>query len=217
MELLLVRHGVTAENLKHVMIGRTDPPLHEYGERQAQAIGEHLRDVQIAAIYTSPLQRAKQTADAIAAFHPSVPVKVHSGLRELDLGIVDGMSVFDAYDRERDLMTLALDPETPDFAFPGGELRSQALTRFTNALAECTAYESDDRIVIVTHGGVIGLWLAARHGRPLGTFRSSQSIHGAISRITYDGREYRLTSYNQTDHLPSSLLEAIEVAKNMRR
>jgi broad specificity phosphatase PhoE len=216
MELLLIRHAVTAANLNFQLLGRTDPPLHELGYRQAEAVGAALRDTAIDAIFTSPLRRAVETATAIAQFHPDAPFQTVADLQEMDLGIVDGWSSFVAYERYQHMMEDALDRDSPDFAFPEGELRSDALTRFSRVLAHCEASYPAGRVVIVTHGGPIGLWLAAQQGLPLGQFRAWQSANAAITRVQVDSGRFELVDFNETQHLPTELSEAIEALRNQR-
>ena len=69
MRLILVRHGETELNRQHRIQGRGDSELNETGRTQAEAIARALKDSKVAAIYSSPLTRARDTADRVARFH----------------------------------------------------------------------------------------------------------------------------------------------------
>src|SRR3972149_11939046 len=92
MRLLLARHGQSVSNAVRRFQGVQDVPLSEIGVRQAEALGAVLRRRRVAAIYTSPLQRARRTAE-IAAAGLSVPVVSVEDLRELSLGEWEGRTV----------------------------------------------------------------------------------------------------------------------------
>ena len=81
MDLLLIRHGETAWNRVRRMQGHIDIPLNEVGQRQAQALGDALSVVPVQAVYASDLQRARDTAQAVANSH-ALTVNLHTSLRE---------------------------------------------------------------------------------------------------------------------------------------
>lgn len=89
MKLILIRHGQTDWNARHMVQGRNDLLLNHAGLRQAEDIGYFLKDMKISAVYSSPLQRAYQTAVRIAH---SGEVIVDDRLIERDFGLWDGLS-----------------------------------------------------------------------------------------------------------------------------
>ena len=89
MELIYVRHGETAWNEAHLLQGWSDIPLNEAGIRQAEKTRELLEEVRFDRIITSPLQRAKQTAEIIAAGR-DVPLIVDERLKERGFGSLEG-------------------------------------------------------------------------------------------------------------------------------
>ena len=91
MRLILARHGETDWNKQGRILGISDLELNETGRWQAAKIAEALKNEAVEAIYSSPLKRARDTADTIAHFH-DVDVVTLSGLRELDAGEVDGLT-----------------------------------------------------------------------------------------------------------------------------
>ena len=83
--LVLVRHGETAWNRGEVFRGRADVPLNETGFAQARALAQSLEREPVEAVYSSPLLRALDTAESIAAVH-KLPVVKHEGLTDFDCG-----------------------------------------------------------------------------------------------------------------------------------
>ena len=91
MKIYLIRHGETDWNLQGRLQGREDIPLNQTGILQAEACGEALRAVRLDSIHTSPLMRAEETAEIIAAWQ-QCPVIVNSELIERDYGRLAGLS-----------------------------------------------------------------------------------------------------------------------------
>src|SRR5690349_21420110 len=90
MRMIVVRHGESEWNRIHRYQGQADVALSDLGQRQAEALAQRLRNEPLDAIYTSPLQRAARTAEAIARFHPSVPFCTESALLEINHGAWEG-------------------------------------------------------------------------------------------------------------------------------
>ena len=137
-ELLLVRHGRSAD----VVPGSDeslDPPLHDIGHRQAEALARRLDHKDIAAIYASDLTRAVQTAGYLAKAH-GLDVQQRKDLREEWL-------VF-ARSGRWDLV-------------PGSEGDDALRTRVTRAIGEIAAQHRGESVAVVVHGGVINGYLAA--------------------------------------------------------
>lgn len=214
LECFIVRHGVTEENLNYTLIGRTDTPLHSIGRIQAQCLAEKLNSINFDAIYTSPLTRAVETADIILSSQKNGTTRRISALREIDLGIVDGVSSFTAYEQYKDLIDIALDPHVDDYKFPFGESRNHALRRFRRFLKALSSVHQNGKVCIITHGGIIGLWLAHLKGFPLGHFRNYQPQHASISHIALSPTEVHIINWNNTSHLSIDLKSAIQQAQS---
>ena len=157
-ELLLIRHGRSAD----VVPGSDeslDPPLHDIGHRQAEALARRLDHKDIAAIYASDLTRAVQTAGYLAMAH-GLDVRQREDLREVWLG---------EWERgEFRRRAQARDPEWLAFArsgrwdlVPGSEGDVALRTRVSRAIGEIAAQHGGDTVAVVVHGGVINGYLAA--------------------------------------------------------
>jgi broad specificity phosphatase PhoE len=92
LTLILVRHGETDWNAAEIFRGGVDVALNETGVKQAQLLGEYLSGLKINAIYTSPLQRALTTAQAIAGCQEGVPPVVAAELTDLNYGFWQGLT-----------------------------------------------------------------------------------------------------------------------------
>jgi len=157
--LTLIRHGETSANLDGVWHGSTDTPLTERGRRQAERVAEHVAraHADATALYTSPLQRALHTAEAIGRALALAP-RVEPGLREFDLG---------SWERKtyRELMEVQQlwqnQQRDPDFAPHGGESARGVAERFREALERIDAAHRGERVILVTHGGALSLAMSA--------------------------------------------------------
>ena len=101
MHLYFVRHGESEANVQHVISNRESPfGLTELGREQAQALAEKLSDIPIAAIFSSPVLRAKETADIVSrSFY--LPYQVTEALREYDCGYLEGRSDEESWEQHR--------------------------------------------------------------------------------------------------------------------
>lgn len=157
--VLLVRHGETQYNREEVFRGRLDVPLNERGREQARATGRALAGAPIAAVWASPLSRAVQTAEAIAAPH-GLPVRLHDGLIDLDFGAWQGLPHDEVRRRHPDLYRRWVEaPGT--VAFPGGETLAGAAAR---AVAALNAIAAAGAVAVVSHRVVCKLLVAAALG-----------------------------------------------------
>ncbi|HEY0819300.1 MAG TPA: histidine phosphatase family protein [Rhizobacter sp.] len=174
MSIILVRHGETPLNVARTL-QPADTPLSATGLQQAQAVARRLAGLKIAAILSSDLPRAMQTAQAIAAA-TRAPITPTPLLHERNFGELRGQP----YD------SLGYNPLTLEDAPPGGESVSEFEARVALAFAQMVALRGrvDGHLVVVTHGLVIRA-LLARHLRheggdtPLRVGNTSVTICGA--------------------------------------
>ncbi|MET7765723.1 histidine phosphatase family protein [Streptomyces sp. NPDC005393] len=157
MRIVLLRHGETDRNAEDRFQAQADIPLNETGVRQAQEVARSLRLAKWAAVYSSPLARAAQTA-AYAAGRLGVPHLRVDGLRERHLGTLDGQDRAEFARRHPGTLRRLL--TDPDYAPPGGESGRAARSRFCAALRDITEAGCDrgaPPALVVTHGGVLNL------------------------------------------------------------
>lgn len=143
--LVFVRHGETDANRKGVLLGRLDPVLNDTGRAQAVAVAERLVDSGAARVVSSPLARARETADIVAA-RLDLDVIVDDRLIEVDYGEYDGVPLGEL---SRDLVKRWR--TEPDFAPPGGESLASVGVRMAAFAAEFLDSLAAGPIVAVSH------------------------------------------------------------------
>jgi broad specificity phosphatase PhoE len=149
--ILLARHGETDWNREDRFQGHADPPLNELGRTQANGLAATLADVELAAVYSSPLRRALQTAEAVAASRGLEPVLVDA-LREVDVGSWQGLTRAELEARFPNQFARWLDYGQ---GWEDGESYDELGRRVVSALLELAATHTGARILAVTHGGPI--------------------------------------------------------------
>jgi probable phosphoglycerate mutase len=164
LTLYLVRHGESEMNVANTLSYKlADGPLTEKGLQQARRVAQRLADHQLDCIYTSPLQRARQTAHCIAE-QTGAPVQVVEALREIDCGILDGRG-----DEEALAITREVDRRWEagewDVPFPGGETCHQLYDRLSSALNSLVEAHLEGNVAVVGHAGLFGFALPRFCGR----------------------------------------------------
>lgn len=160
MRLILVRHGQTKSNVRHIIDTATPGPgLTKLGRQQADALPAALAAEQVDAIYASTLVRTQQTAAPLCAARDLAP-RVRAGIREIEAGDFEGKrdktSVHDFVSTELSWVRGDLDR-----AMPGGQTGRETLARFDDVVAEAEA-AGHSRVVFVSHGSMIRTWSGAR-------------------------------------------------------
>lgn len=185
MRLLLLRHGATDWNLEGRCQGATDLELNETGFRQAQEVGAALSGDRIDAVYSSDLKRALQTARFISQPH-GLTVTVDPGLRELDHGVLEGLTFEEIRASYPDFMRVWR-TEPAEAPVPGGERLIDVEKRAWEGLNRIVRrHGPDETVVIVSHNFPILAVLCRITGTPLNRYRSFHLDPCGISRIRYD-------------------------------
>jgi probable phosphomutase (TIGR03848 family) len=180
--VLLVRHGQTATT-GHVLPGRA-PGLHlsDDGRRQAEAAAQRIAKLKrVAAVYASPLERARETAMPIARIR-SLALRIERGLLELDVGSWTG-SRLDRLSKRPEWATVQRYPS--GFRFPEGESFVEMQGRVTAALARMVEHHRGGVVVAVSHADPIKAALAHALGMHLDLFQRLAIAPGSITTIVY--------------------------------
>jgi broad specificity phosphatase PhoE len=200
VRVILVRHGETAWNKAHRMQGGgSDTPLNETGNRQKELIALRLKAENIQGIYCSPLQRAMDTANAIARYH-SLEVMVEPALREIDIGEFEGASVFDIGRQMDEVLTTGYSGETAP-TMPGGESLKDVQTRVWGTLQGLVSRYSGGNVVVVSHYFAILTVICSVLNIPMTQIGRFRMNPGTISTVAFDGAIPRLLSFNDSGHL----------------
>ncbi len=205
--LVLARHGQSRANAAGLLVGRADSPLTDLGRRQAEALGVVLAPITRAGcrILSSPLQRAEQTAHAVALGGAIQPAQSSSGSRvitdgrfvELDYGELDQTAISELasglWDNWRANTT---------WRPPGGETLAEVMARVTAVCEELAEEAARADVVIVSHVSPIKAAVAWALGAgPELTWRLSLGV-ASVTRIATDrARGPSLVSFNERSHL----------------
>lgn len=197
--LILLRHGQTALSAEKRFSGLGDPPLTELGESQAEKAAARLAEARLDAIVSSPLGRARQTAEAVAKA-TGLPVHVDEDLRETDFGAWEGRTFAEIRDRWPHEMNAWL--ADPAVAPPGGESFQSAGHRVQRARERILAAHPGETVLLVSHVTPIKLLVRyALNAPPEALYRMHLDL-ACLSAIDYysDGPSV-LRVFNDTAHL----------------
>ncbi len=184
MKIHIIRHGRTDWNVQMKIQGKTDIPLNEEGVLQARELAGELKkrkqELQVSRIYTSFLQRAKQTAEIVAEVL-ELPCEILPGVEEMDLGDWEGYSwtevkekwpeYYDAWHKER-RYTKTLN----------GESYEDVLQRLLPALYRLSESASED-VIVVTHSAVIMALMSYLNNTPFEKMRMYDVKNTAVTTI----------------------------------
>ncbi|NEM90132.1 histidine phosphatase family protein [Galbitalea soli] len=177
--LYLVRHGETDWNAARRIQGRTDIPLNDTGRAQALATGRLLATREWDGIYASPLSRARETAEIIAAQIALPAPGIIDAIAERNYGEAEGLGF-----HEVDAIYAG--------DVPGRESHEEVVERALPALTELAAAHPGEAIVVVTHGGVIRAVL--NHLTP--DVNHGPIANGSIHSVRMTEGEFRLVEFN---------------------
>ena len=153
MKLIIIRHGETPWNARHKVQGLSDQPLSKEGLWQAELLSGRFAKMDIDAIYTSNLRRAIQTAEAVAKYHPKIPMTKDKTLNEMAWGVWEGLSFKQIQKRfPKQFASRLLDKY--HFAPKGGESPAILKKRLTPFLKKLIKKHEGQTVLIVGHGGI---------------------------------------------------------------
>jgi len=150
--LLLARHGETDWNRQQRWQGHADVPLNDAGREQARALAEELAGEPLAAIYSSDLLRAYETARAVAE-RKEMDVIVDRDLREIDVGAWSGLTHDEIRDRFPDDFRAWSEGGIP--VGRGGETNDDLHARVVAAAHRIAAAHAGEQVLVVSHGGAL--------------------------------------------------------------
>ena len=188
----LLRHG--EREASRVLVGRLPGfALTEKGRADVAAVAERLAGDAVTALYASPLQRTRETAEIVAA-RLGLPITLRDDLLELDFGEWTGKT----FDEIRG------DPRWPPWStqrslavIPGGESMRQVQRRAVEALFEIGELHPDASVVVVSHGDVIRSALVFALGMPLDFYGRLEVAQGSISTVRIDAAGIRVIAINE--------------------
>jgi alpha-ribazole phosphatase len=199
VRLMVARHGQTSFNVEGRFTGQLDIPLDERGLRQAEALGQRLRETRLDAVVSSDLQRARATAQAIARHH-GLPVEEDADLREIAFGAWEGHTYTEVVARDRALVARWEADPTRD-APPGGETVTELHARVVRALDRWRGRHPQGTVLWAVHGGVIEVLLC--HVLKVALSRRWEFRHenASVTELEVNTQDARVLCRNETLHL----------------
>jgi broad specificity phosphatase PhoE len=200
--LFLVRHGATQANVvrPYVLQGlRPDSELIDVGLVQARAAAQALRSYPITAVYCSPLQRARRTAENIAA-PISLSAVIETGLVEVDAGLWTGLSWEEISQRWPEQYR-AFQGDAERHGYLGGDNLAAVRDRALPAIEQIAARHPGETIVAVAHGVVNRVLLTHWLGLPLRFARRLPQDNGGINVIEFHDNKAKVRTVNAIGHL----------------
>ncbi len=204
-DLILVRHGETVGQSAVRLYGATDLALGPVGEQQMARVGAALGHHALARVFTSPLQRARRSAELVLAgnAHAVPVVEVIEDLREVNFGAWEGWTVAEVEARDPENFR-RWQTEGTGFTYPGGEARPAFVARIRAAvdrfLATLSREEPASPVLGVLHKGVIKVILAHLTGLPVGEVSSMRLPLGSIHRLQHSHAGWHYLA-SETAHL----------------
>ncbi len=199
LRLIVVRHGETDWTREGRYTGSRDVPLNPLGLKQGDATAAALGGRFVAAVYASPLERARTSAEIIAKPH-RLEVAVEPAFREMTFGAWEGLT--------RDEVAAAFPDghrtwrETPHLALPpGGETLAQVRVRVAEALGELRAQHAGETVVLVTHGVVMRLLVLEALGLGPDRLWSLEASPAGITELEYEADWVTIHRMNTLVHL----------------
>ena len=199
LTLLVLRHGETDSNRERRFTGWRDVPLSEDGRRQCEAAARALEGIGVSAVYASPLERTRASAEIVAKPH-LLAVRTEAAFRERGFGEWEGLTRDEA---------AARDPErwqvwrtAPDrFAAPGGEPVAGVAARVAAGVAALRAAHDGQTVVLVTHAVVIRLIVLAALGLGPERLWSVDASPAGLSELEYRDDWVTVHRVNTRAHL----------------
>ena len=187
--ICIVRHGETDWNAQERLQGRTDIPLNENGKAQAMKCGEFLAQTSWEAVITSPLKRAKETAEIIATYIGE-PVMINEAFIEKCFGEAEGMT---AEEREK---------AYPGKQYPYQESEEDLEARLLSGLQDIQRKYRDKKVILVSHGAVIHKILKMMSNQAI-VSPQMKLKNACLSTIRFQGEleTWIIDDYNQAQHL----------------
>ena len=198
-QILLVRHAVN-DFVKTGRLAGWTPGVHlnDEGKAQAEALGKRLADSPIRHIYSSPLERTMETAEAVRQHHPHLHLVQNAEIGEVRYGDWEGKSVASLVSRK---MWHNVQHYPSRAKFPNGETMRDCQMRIVNAIETIAAQHPRELVVIVSHADLIKMAVAHFLGMHLDSFQRIVISPASITSLSLGfGRPY-VNTVNDVAHI----------------
>jgi alpha-ribazole phosphatase len=204
MNLYMVRHGQTADSRENRFSGSSDPPLTMVGEAMVQAFAEAYASLTWDAIYTSPMLRARQTADPLCRL-TGVQAQLEDGLKEIDYGEWEGLKQVEVKQRWPEAFEYWAD-DVASRGTPGGETAFHVAARAMRVVEAIRARHQKGNVLLVSHKATLRVITCALLGLDVRLFREriAQPVC-AVTMFALTGTTALLTLLGDRTHLSEEL------------
>ncbi|WP_164507112.1 histidine phosphatase family protein [Companilactobacillus furfuricola] len=210
MDLYFVRHGKTQWNLEGKYQGsHGDSPLLPESIDDIKLLAHRLKDIPFQHAYTSPILRAKRTAELLLDdLGKKIPLTEVDGLKEFDLGDMEGQRFVDLEKQIPDVIhAFREEPEKYDAAKIHGESFESVIERSNAAINKIVSeYHDDACLLLVSHGAALVAMIQALLGTSIADLRKNGGLsNSSLTHLKYDNGHYSLVKWNETKFLNKKL------------
>ena len=211
-KVYLIRHGKTQWNLESRYQGANgDSPLLKDSYREIELLASSLQRIPFEHAYTSPLKRARVTAQALLNhLNPEIPLTIDSRLKEFNLGKMEGMHFEDVAAKWPEVLkNFRHHPDKYDESLVEGESFLEVIARFRAAIEEYCRQYPNGNILVISHGAALNAAINALIGTPLAHLKDRGGLSNTSTTIltTNDDRHFELEKWNDTSYLHKSKVD----------
>ena len=198
--IYFVRHGQSEANAAGMVAGHLDVPLTALGEKQARLTAEYLKDVPFSHIYTSPLSRARKTAEPHLAYH-DVPFTPVEGLKEFDLGTWEGVPKAELAGKDEEFDKFVREFATATFSY--GVKALDLGPAYRDTVVELAEKHPDQTILVVTHAAMLRIMIGTVLGMREEQYATDLPFpaNASVQIMDFDGEKLSLVAFSVDEHL----------------
>ena len=210
-KVYLIRHGKTQWNLESRYQGANgDSPLLKDSYREIELLASSLQRIPFEHAYTSPLKRARVTAQALLNhLNPEIPLTIDSRLKEFNLGKMEGMHFEDVAAKWPEVLKNFRHHPDKYESLVEGESFLEVIARFRAAIEEYCRQYPNGNILVISHGAALNAAINALIGTPLAHLKDRGGLSNTSTTIltTNDDRHFELEKWNDTSYLHKSKVD----------
>lgn len=209
--IYLIRHAEAEGNVVPFFQGSLDTALTEKGEQQLEYLAERFREIPLDAIYFSPYQRARMTAEAVNRYHNLKMIPEYD-LRELNGGSWEGRRILDLRDEYPKEFQVWVE-HMQDFQAPNGDAMTEVYDRMRGIMQKIADENPGKTVAVFTHGCALRNFLGfVESGSIAGLPAVGWGDNSAVSLVEYDSESgWKLIYKNDSSHLPQDAHTALPV------
>jgi broad specificity phosphatase PhoE len=198
--ILLIRHGRVAWNAKSAYTGWTDIPLDDRGLREAALTAERLKSVDISAVYSSDLSRARETARIIACPH-DLRVEIEPDLKEINYGQWEGLGAAEIKSKFGEAVFKSWSDDPENVRIPGGETFGELRDRTAPAVDRIVAIHSSKTVAVVAHKSTNRVLICNWLGLGVNAYKRIEQDNSAINSAIFRGNRVVVETVNDVCHI----------------